>query len=606
MNGQSNNPKLLCRAYILLFALGLISCSSPPYFKEQTLRASYKDAPASILNRTRISKPSRQAIRNMEQRNSQTPTNINERIAVAELAIAEAKKSSNQSPEQAFPYYLKTTETLWPIVKNSPPPLNHKHQDQQKNLLLAESLYKYAAGQIARLVVQHSSTTTKQQFIKLSNHTLSINTRSQHSIHPSFFDVINPVDTFTYGNIGKEHHKSNGLGAALVGRQNGSPARLKANSLLSPDGLNIPINVIIDYPHPNKPRITLTNLLKTTTTHLTGTRRVLAADYSAPVAAIAAAQAKNLGLSIALSPEEIQQQTGLGLVAIGPYDPKKIPIIFVHGLISQPTTWTTVTNHLMADKTIRENYQFLYYFYQTGYTPIISGAQFRQALLDFHQDHAKEKNNKLNHTVLIGHSMGGLLSSIQSRTFDEKLWSQLFKKNPTESTQNSAYAQLKILFENPSLKYIERTVFIATPHLGSKLANRWIGGIGSSLIKIPQSVLSLQFQTTTESMTDFGRSLVNQGPSNSVTQLKANNPTLKLLYEQPFNSRVTYHSIIGDRGRSKLTKSSDGVVPYWSSHLDGAASEKMVPANHEAHLHPQTHEELSRILHLHLKSSRID
>jgi triacylglycerol esterase/lipase EstA (alpha/beta hydrolase family) len=540
----------------------------------------------------------------MEQRNSQTPTNINEHIAVAELAIAETKKLSNESPERAIPHHLKATETLWPIVKNSTSAisLNKTHQDQQKHLQLAESLYKYAAGQIARIVTQHSSIKATQQSIKLSNHTLSINTRSPYSIHPSFFDTIKPVDTFTYGNIGKGHHKSDGLGAPLVGHQNSSPPRLKDNPLIPPNGLNMPINVIIDYPHPNKPRITLTNLLKTTTTNLTGTKRVLAADYSAPVAAIAATQSKKLGLSIALSPEKNQQPTGL--FATSPYDPKKIPIIFVHGLISQPTTWTTVTNHLMADKMIRENYQFLYYFYPTGYTPMISGAQFRQTLLDFYQDHAHEKNNNLKHTVLIGHSMGGLLSSIQSRTFDEKLWDQLFKNAPTESNQSSAYAQIKILFEKPYLKYIERTIFIATPHRGSKLANRWIGKMGSSLINIPQSILSLEMQTTKENMTTLGRSIVNQGPSNSVTQLKTNNPALKLLSEQPFNSRVTYHSIIGDRGRRKLTKSSDGVVPYWSSHLDGAASEKIVPANHEAHLHPQAHQELSRILHLHLKSCR--
>ena len=39
----------------------------------------------------------------------------------------------------------------------------------------------------------------------------------------------------------------------------------------------------------------------------------------------------------------------------------------------------------------------------------------------------------------------------------------------------------------------------------------------------------------------------------------------------PIASGVPYHSIIGDRGRGDTPKSSDGVVPYWSSHLDGAA-----------------------------------
>jgi triacylglycerol esterase/lipase EstA (alpha/beta hydrolase family) len=604
MTRQSNLCNLLCRTYLILFALGVISCSSEPYFKEESLRASYKNAPACILNRPRISKSSRHAIRDMEQRNSQTPTNINERIAVAELAIAETKKRSNQSPEQAIPHYLKTTETLWPIVKNSTSAitLNNKHQDQQKKLQLAKSLYKHAAGQIARIVTQHFAIKATQQSIKLSKQTLSINTRSPYSIHPSFFDEIRPLDNYTYGNVGKYHHKTKGLGAPLIGYQTRSTERLKSNPLIPPNGIDMPINAIIDYPRPHQPRLTLTNLLKTDTTLITGKRRVLAADYSAAVAAIASTQSNNLGLSISIRPNDHKNR--MGLFALGPYDPEKIPVIMTHGLVSQPSTWTTVTNHLVSDPILRKNYQLFYYFYPTSYPAMISGAKFRKALLAFYQSHAHENNPNLNRTVLIGHSMGGLLSSIQSRTFGQGLWDQLFKETPTNQDESSAYAQVKVLFENPTLHQIERTIFIATPHRGSQLADNWIGKIGSSLIQLPQSLMSLEIQTTSESMTTLGRSLVNQGPANSVTQLKAKNPVLMLLVKQPFNKRVTYHSIIGDRGKGTGNKSSDGVVPYWSSHLDGAASEKIVPANHEAHLNPQAHEEISRILHLHLKSRR--
>jgi len=46
---------------------------------------------------------------------------------------------------------------------------------------------------------------------------------------------------------------------------------------------------------------------------------------------------------------------------------------------------------------------------------------------------------------------------------------------------------------------------------------------------------------------------------------------------------IPYHSIIGDRGRGDTPNSSDGVVPYWSSHLDGAQSEKIVPSEHGSH-----------------------
>ncbi|MEY3897498.1 MAG: hypothetical protein RLZZ214_3019, partial [Verrucomicrobiota bacterium] len=75
---------------------------------------------------------------------------------------------------------------------------------------------------------------------------------------------------------------------------------------------------------------------------------------------------------------------------------------------------------------------------------------------------------------------------------------------------------------------------------------------------------------------------------------------LKAIDSVPF--RAPHHSIIGDRGKGDTPNSSDGVVPYWSSHLGTAKSEKIVPGPHGSCELPQTIEELKRILHLHLKS----
>jgi hypothetical protein len=50
----------------------------------------------------------------------------------------------------------------------------------------------------------------------------------------------------------------------------------------------------------------------------------------------------------------------------------------------------------------------------------------------------------------------------------------------------------------------------------------------------------------------------------------------------PITRGIPYHSIIGDRGGGDTPNSSDGVVPYWSSHLDGAQSELIVNSDHGA------------------------
>ena len=56
---------------------------------------------------------------------------------------------------------------------------------------------------------------------------------------------------------------------------------------------------------------------------------------------------------------------------------------------------------------------------------------------------------------------------------------------------------------------------------------------------------------------------------------------------------------MGDRGKGDTPNSSDGLVPYWSSHLDGAVSEKIVPSGHSAQQNPEAIEEVKRILKAH-------
>src|SRR5207247_1955870 len=85
---------------------------------------------------------------------------------------------------------------------------------------------------------------------------------------------------------------------------------------------------------------------------------------------------------------------------------------------------------------------------------------------------------------------------------------------------------------------------------------------------------------------------------NSVWGLKPSNPALPIVNSASI--AVPYHSIIGDRGKGDSPKSTDGVVAYWSSHLDGAKSEKIVPGPHGSTGLPETIAELDRILKLHL------
>ena len=151
---------------------------------------------------------------------------------------------------------------------------------------------------------------------------------------------------------------------------------------------------------------------------------------------------------------------------------------------------------------------------------------------------------------------------------------------------------------------VARVIFISTPHRGSIIAQNSIGRIGSSLIR-----KSVQYMNAGREI--LQASVVQEDPTvlklnrlpNSIDTLSPNDPFVKEMNILPMAKRIPYHSIIGDRGRGDTPNSSDGVVPYWSSHLGRAESEKIVPCGHGAEHSSQGIAEVLRILHEHIAST---
>src|SRR5207253_5458322 len=146
-------------------------------------------------------------------------------------------------------------------------------------------------------------------------------------------------------------------------------------------------------------------------------------------------------------------------------------------------------------------------------------------------------------------------------------------------------------------------VFMSTPHRGSDLASNWIGRIGSMLVRTPSRMLTIG-RTLRETLTADPAALKLKRLPNSVDTLAPNNRLVMAINKIPMTKTIPYHSIIGDRGRGDTPNSSDGVVAYWSSHLDGAKSECIVPSGHGSPLNPQAIAEVHRILKLNAKSHR--
>ena len=145
---------------------------------------------------------------------------------------------------------------------------------------------------------------------------------------------------------------------------------------------------------------------------------------------------------------------------------------------------------------------------------------------------------------------------------------------------------------------IDRAIFICAPHRGSDLATNWIGRLGSRLVRAPQLISDVT-TTAINLVTVDPAGLQLQRAPNSIDTLAPNNRMVRATAALHIRDSIPYHSIMGDRGKGDTPDSSDGVVAYWSSHLDGAVSEKVVPYHHSSHQHPDAIAEVRRILKMH-------
>ena len=321
----------------------------------------------------------------------------------------------------------------------------------------------------------------------------------------------------------------------------------------------------------------------------------LAADYGAAIMlGLSKARIDKLGLARLLRPSRYNETANVNFMQ--PYDPKRIPVLLVHGLDSTPATFAPMYFKLLQDPEIRKNYQFWVFSYPSGYPYPYSASLLRRELDEVNRDFPGHKN-----MVIIGHSMGSLISRLMVTDAGEKLWVKAFGRPPSETkfTGHSREMLLDALVFSDR-KEIDRAVFFSGPHRGSMLATNWVGRIASRLVKMPGLIADVRNLALSAATADVAGLAMQSGP-NSIGTLSPTNPFVQEINKLPIAPRIPYHSIMGDRGKGDTPDSSDGVVAYWSSHLDGAVSEKIVPSGHGSHENLEGIEEARRILLLHLK-----
>ncbi|GMV93087.1 MAG: hypothetical protein AMXMBFR82_28650 [Candidatus Hydrogenedentota bacterium] len=292
-----------------------------------------------------------------------------------------------------------------------------------------------------------------------------------------------------------------------------------------------------------------------------------------------------------------------GLYMLEPYQPGKIPVVMIHGLVSSPLTWAEMLNDLRGQPELRERYQFWFYQYPTAYPFAYPASQLRNALREVRENFDPEHNDAaFDDMVLIGHSMGGLIAKMLVQDSGDAVWGAIARK-PLDELHASPEVQAAIrdVFYFEPQPFVKRVIFISTPHRGSSLSKSILGTAVSLLIAVPKTLLE-EVWSFIDTNPGALREDVKKRRLTSIANLSPDNPVIEVLQEIPIAPEVTYHTIVGNVAEKPDEEMTDGVVPYTSSHLEGAASEKIVEAGHSAHYHPLAILEVRRILQEHLQT----
>lgn len=438
---------------------------------------------------------------------------------------------------------------------------------------------------------------------------------------PKDFDHFEFVSDYEMKGL-KNHYQTRGLGVPLIAVRKSYKGEPTAARYYSPE-LSFPVTAFL-RPLPGNTEtgrsqglLELYDPLATIDTRVGNLNVPLESDLTTPLAYfLSKVPLESMATIGLLHPEKLltlrpdRQTTWMGLYMVQPYEPRKIPVLLVHGLWSSPMTWMEMFNDLRSSPDVRRHYQFWFYLYPTNQPFWLSAAQLRRDLADVRQVLDPEhREPALDQMVLVGHSMGGLISRSQTLESGNAYWNLAshmpFEQVKSEPDTRSKLQDTFFFHPNPSIR---RVVTIATPHHGSTFSNQTTQYLLGKILHLPETLVNAQ-----QKLFRDNKDLLYNGSllkvETSIDSLSPISPIFPVLLASPSPPWVKYHNIIGERPStwwlSPLGSHTDGVVAVDSARIDGVASELVVPADHTTvHCHPLAVLEVRRILHEHLADLR--
>ncbi len=206
------------------------------------------------------------------------------------------------------------------------------------------------------------------------------------------------------------------------------------------------------------------------------------------------------------------------------------------------------------------------YMYPTGVPIPIAAAGLRESLVQAKMMYDPDgRDPAFEQMVLLGHSMGGILSRTMAVSSGDQLW-RLYSDRPFDEIlgPREVLDELRRYFFFEPLPFVSRVVFLATPHRGSDMSRGVVGRVGTSLISDPDHIHKLLYQLVKDNPDAFDSRRFRRLPT-SIETLEPNSPILTALLNMqppPPPHAIKFHSIIGSLRPTGVDKTTDGVVPY--------------------------------------------
>jgi triacylglycerol esterase/lipase EstA (alpha/beta hydrolase family) len=249
-----------------------------------------------------------------------------------------------------------------------------------------------------------------------------------------------------------------------------------------------------------------------------------------------------------------------GITMLEPYVAGRIPLILVHGTMATPDAWLPLLASLRGDPWLRDRYQVWFFRYPTSNPIAASATLLRDSIAaQVRRLDPRDEDPAMHNMIVMGHSMGGLISRLVVIDSDDQLRGALAPDLPAGDAGSALLTRCTTFSHE---KRITRVVYIGTPHRGVELLDAfWLDG-ATRWLELPKESADLA-------------AVMRGGERTSLHNMRPGSQLLTWLATKPAGIAVKINSVVGELGAG-----NDGLVSYQSAHLSEVESEVILPVDH--------------------------